>query len=84
MTGCTAQKSDGGTSLVMSAYAQGTHDFWSIIDLKAPATIWGQSLDMGTYYALDADVPAADYVASGATPTTSTVSGPQQGGFPSA
>ena len=39
---------DGSTSLVMSAYAPATHDCWTIIDLKAPATIWGQSLDMGS------------------------------------
>ena len=75
---------DGSTSLVMSAYAPGTHDCWSIIDLKAPVTIWGQSLDMGTYYALDADVAAGDCVATGAAPTTGTLTGPQQGGFPSA
>jgi len=75
----------GGTSLVLSAYAPGTHDCWSIIDLKAPATIWGQSLDMGTYYALDANVAAADCVADGTTaPPDGTVTGPQQGGFPSA
>jgi len=33
---------DGSTSLVMSAYSPGTHDCWSIIDLKAPSsTVWG-------------------------------------------
>ena len=69
----------------MSAYAPGTHDCWSIIDLKAPATIWGQSLDMGTYYALDANVAAADCVADGTTaPPHGTVTGPQTGGFPTA
>ncbi|MGA3214169.1 MAG: prepilin-type N-terminal cleavage/methylation domain-containing protein [Acidimicrobiales bacterium] len=76
---------DGSTSLVLSAWAPGTHDCWSILDLKAPTTIWGQSLDMGTYYALDANVGAADCVADGtAAPTTGTLTGPQQGGFPSA
>ncbi len=75
---------DGSTSLVMSAYAPGTHDCWSIIDLKAPVTIWGQSLDMGTYYALDANVAAGACTATGAAPTTGTLTGPQQGGFPSA
>ena len=75
---------DGSTSLVMSAYARGTHDCWSIIDLKAPSsTVWG-GLGMGTYYALDAGVPAGDCVATGTLPTTGTVTGPQQGGFPSA
>ena len=53
---------DGSTSLVLSAYAPGTHDCWSIIDLKAPATVWG-GLDMGTYYARDAGVAAGDCVA---------------------
>ncbi|MGO9406504.1 MAG: hypothetical protein ACLP1E_06940 [Acidimicrobiales bacterium] len=75
---------DGSNSLVMSAYAPGTHDCWSIIDLKAPATIWGQSLDMGTYYARDAGVAASDCTATGAAPTAGTLTGPQQGGFPSA
>ncbi|MGD0945493.1 MAG: prepilin-type N-terminal cleavage/methylation domain-containing protein [Acidimicrobiales bacterium] len=75
---------DGSTSLVMSAYAPGTHDCWSIVDLKAPSsTVWG-GLGMGTYYALDAGVPAGDCVATGTLPTTGTVTGPQQGGFPSA
>jgi hypothetical protein len=73
---------DGSTSLVLSAYSPATHDCWTVMDLKAPATIWGQSLDMGTYYALDADVPAADCVASGTAPTAGTVSAPQTGGFP--
>ncbi len=76
---------DGSTSLVLSAWAPGTHDCWSILDLKAPATIWGQSLDMGTYYALDANVAAADCVADGTTAQAiGTLTGPQQGGFPSA
>jgi hypothetical protein len=76
---------DGSTSLVLSAWAPGTHDCWSILDLKAPATIWGQSLGMGTYYALDANVAATDCVADGTTaPTAGTLTGPQQGGFPSA
>ena len=35
---------DGSTSLVMSAYAPGTHDCWSIIDLKAPAHYLGRTL----------------------------------------
>jgi len=74
---------DGSTSLVMSAYAPGTHDCWSIIDLKAPATIWGQSLDLGTYYARDASVAAGDCVAKGTAPTVGSVTGPQTGGFPS-
>jgi len=53
--------------------------------LKAPATVWGQSLGMGTYYALDANVAATDCVADGTTaPTAGTLTGPQQGGFPSA
>lgn len=74
---------DGSTSLVMSAYAPGTRDCWSIIDLKAPATIWGQSLDMGTYYARDAGVAPGDCMAKGTAPTVGTLTGPQQGGFPS-
>ena len=73
---------DGSTSLVMSAYAPATHDCWTIIDLKAPATIWGQSLDMGTYYALDANVAATDCEATNILPTTGTVTLPEQGGFP--
>ena len=76
---------DGSTSLVMSAYAPGTHDCWSILDLKAApsSAVWGISAT-GTYYALDANVAANDCVASGKTPTTGTVTGPQTGGFPSA
>ena len=73
---------DGSTSLVMSAYAPATHDCWTIIDLKAPATIWGQSLDMGTYYALDANVEVTDCEATNILPTTGTVTLPEQGGFP--
>ena len=73
---------DGSTSLVMSAYAPATHDCWTIIDLKAPATIWGQSLDMGTYYALDANVAATDCEATNILPTTGTVTLPEQGGSP--
>ena len=74
---------DGSTSLVLSAYAPGTHDCWSILDLKAPATIWGQSLDMGTYYARDAGVAANYCMASGNAPTVGTLTGPVTGGFPS-
>ena len=69
---------DGSTSLVLSAYAPGTHDCWSVIDLKAPATIWGQSLDLGTYYARDAGVAPGDCVAKGTAPTVGTLSGPQK------
>jgi len=75
---------DGSTSLVLSAYAPGTHDCWSIIDLKAPSsTVWG-GLGMGTWYARDAGVAAGDCVAKGTAPTTGTLTGPQQGGFPRA
>ena len=66
---------DGSTSLVLSAYVPGTHDCWSIIDLKAPSsTVWG-GLGMGTYYARDAGVAAGDCVASSTAPTTGTLTG---------
>ena len=70
---------DGPTSLVMSASAPGTHDCWSILDLKAvpSSAVWGIS-GMGTYYALDAGVAASDCVVNGKTPTTCTVTGPRQ------
>ncbi len=75
---------DGTTSLVLLAYAPGTHDCWSIIDLKAPSsTVWG-GLGMGTYCARDAGVAASDCVAKRTAPTTGTLTGPQTGGFPSA
>ncbi|MGD0442294.1 MAG: prepilin-type N-terminal cleavage/methylation domain-containing protein [Acidimicrobiales bacterium] len=74
---------DGSTSLVLSAYAPGTHDCWSIIDLKAPSsTVWG-GLGMGTWYARDAGVAPGDCMAKGTAPTVGTLTGPQQGGFPS-
>ena len=74
---------DGSTSLVMSAYAPGTHDCWTVIDLKGvpSSPVWGLST-MGTYYARDTGVAAGDCVASGTAPTTGTLTGPQEGGFP--
>jgi type IV pilus assembly protein PilA len=75
---------DGSTSLVLAAYSTGTRDCWYIIDLKAATTIWGASLGVGTYYAVDSGVDATACVASGTAPGTGTVTGPQTGGFPSA
>ena len=75
---------DGSSSLVLAAYSPGTKDCWFILELKATATIWGASLNAGTYYALDAGVPAGACLASSTAPSTGTVTGPQTGGWPSA
>ena len=76
---------DGSTSLVLSAYAPGTHDCWYILELKAAtSSVWGLSLNLGTYYAVDTGVSAGNCTASATKPSAGTLTGPKTGGFPSA
>lgn len=69
------------TTLVLAAYSPGNHDCWYLLDMKAPGTVWGQSLGLGTYYAVDKGQGSAGCVASGTAPAG--VTGPQSGSWPS-
>lgn len=76
---------DNSSSLVLSAFSPATKDCWYIVDMKTVTnSVWGLSLNPGTYYALDAGVTAADCTASVNKPSAGTLTGPQTGGFPSA
>ena len=71
---------DGSTSIVLAAFSPGVRDCWYLIDLKAPATIWGNSLGTGTYYAVNKGVAPGTCTASGTAPTGATT--PQSGSWP--
>ena len=73
---------DHSSSLVLAAYSPGSKDCWYIIELKAPATIWGISLATGTWYSAVSDVDASACVAQGTPEPTGAVT-PQTGGWPS-
>ena len=72
----------GSSSLVLSAYAPATKDCRYIVEMKAgpSSAVWGLTLNVGTYYALDAGMAASDCTAS--TTPSGTLTGPQTSGFP--
>jgi len=71
---------DNSTSLELATYAPGTRNCWYVIDLKAPSTtVWGMSLNAGTYYAVNHGVDGSACIADGTAPSGATT--PQTGGF---
>ena len=71
---------DGSTSLILAAASPATQECFYLIDLKAPATIWGNSLGTGDYYAVNKGVGDATCTASATEPAG--VSTPQNGSWP--
>ena len=71
---------DESSSIVLSAYAKGARDCWTIIDLKASGTtVWGVSTP-GTYYAVTKGVASSSCLSGQAA--LAGASTPQKGGFP--
>jgi type IV pilus assembly protein PilA len=71
---------DESSSIVLSAYAKGAQDCWTIIDLKAQGTtVWGVA-NVGTYYAVTKGVTANQCVSAQAAIAGSST--PQKSGFP--